>query len=73
MPVRYDEVWSVSARRITEYFNRVGCAGCEITVSPLPDRQLGKLNFPQTRVIIEGENAEILHSAFSVNFLCGGA
>lgn len=73
MPVRYDEVWSVPARRIEEYFKTAHKAGCEISVTSLPERALGKLSFPQTRVVIDGDCAEDVHRAFSINFLCGGA
>lgn len=71
--MRYDEIWSIPEKRIREYFASVNADGCKIFVTPLSDRQLGGLGFPQTRVIIDGEHAEELHKAFSLNFLSGGA
>lgn len=73
MPVKYDEIRSVPEKRIREYFASAGTGGCEIAVTPMPERQIGRLSFPQTRVVIEGERAEEVYRAFSLNFLSGGA
>lgn len=73
MSLRYDEVWSVPAHRVEEFFNNRDCLGCTVSVSSLPDRRLGSLSYPQTEVILEGEHAEELYRAFFLNFLSGGA
>lgn len=69
----YDEIWSVKAQRISDYFSAEDHGGCEIKIEALPDRRQGSLSFFQTRVVISGENAETVHDKFFKNFLSGGA
>ncbi len=44
----YDEVWAVDAERIKRFFKD---HPDEVTVIPLPDRTLGSMTMPQTRII----------------------
>ena len=81
----FDEVWSYSVDRISEYFQNRGAeshgsayvlGGAEIRLEELAERQVGSISFPQTRVIIEGDNdseVERIYHAFYLNFLSGGA
>ena len=78
----YDEKWSYSADRIEEYILSLGASGndhifvldaCTVRLEPLPDRQVGMLTFPQTRIIIEGPGAETFYHDFYLHFLSGGA
>ncbi|MBQ9662643.1 MAG: hypothetical protein IJV40_05780 [Oscillospiraceae bacterium] len=65
----HDEIWAIPADRITAFFqNRIA----EVTIIPLENRRLGSLSFPQTRVMITGENAEEVHREFVLNFLSAG-
>ena len=49
----------VDAKRIKAFFSK---NPGEVTVIPLPDRTLGSMTMPQTRIIIAGENAdELIH------------
>lgn len=64
-----DEIWAVSAERITAFFQN---RNAEVTITPLEPRKIGSMSFPQTRVVIDGENAEEEHRAFMVNFMTLG-
>lgn len=65
----YDEVWSVKAEEVREFFS--GREG-DVSVIPLPDKKIGAVALPQTRVIIQGDNAEELYRQFFFRFLRGG-
>ena len=45
---------------------------CTIVIGELPDRYIGDLAFPQTRVQINGHGAEAFHHEFKLHFLSGG-
>lgn len=64
-----DEIWAVPVERIKDYFRD---KDANVTIIPLGERQIGSLKFPQTRVVITGENAEEEHRSFVLNFLSGG-
>ena len=69
----YDEIWAVNAKRIRKYFQDTGqIPGRNVEVYELPDRLIGQFQFPQTRVVISGENADELHRKFVINFISLG-
>ena len=66
---KYDEIWAADCAAIQEFFNdHQG----DVSVIPLPDKVLGVVTLPQTRVIIEGENAEMLYQQFFRKFMKAG-
>ena len=78
----YEGIWSYTFDRIEEYI--LGCGaersnsvysmdGCDVELESLPDRPLGPLAIPQTRVRISGQKAEALYQEFYLHFLSGGA
>ncbi len=67
--IKYDEVWAVDAERIKTFFRE---HGGEAEVLSLPERKIGLLTVPQTRVIITGEDAEEIHRQFILTFLSAG-
>lgn len=71
--MKYDEVWSYSVDRIQEYFDSLTENDCSVNLESLPERRVGNMCFPQTRVVIEGENAEAIYHKFHLHFLSGGA
>ena len=79
------EIWSVSPRRIADFFLSIGgapaqdeprysFAGCTVRLIPLPDRALGRLSLCQTQVCFSGEDVETerIHRAFFLHFLSAG-
>ena len=65
----YDEIWAVDADRIKDFFSE----NCDcVTVTSLPDRKLGSMVMPQTRIIIEGDNADELYHRFYLSFMTAG-
>lgn len=65
----YDEVWAVDSKRIKAFFrDNPG----DVTVIPLPERTLGSMTMPQTRIIITGENADELYRRFYLSFMTAG-
>ena len=80
--MKYDEVWSYHIDRISEYFRNCGAVShgsdclledVHIQLFALEDRVVGPISLPQTRVVIEGDNAEGVYHAFYLHFLSGGA
>lgn len=65
----YDEVWAVDADRIKAFFRE---HPGDVTVIPLPDRRLGSMVMPQTRIIITGEKADELYRRFYLSFMTAG-
>ena len=65
----YDEVWAVDAVRIRTFFNG---QNDDVTVIPLPDKTVGPMTIPQTRIIITGVNAEELYRRFYLSFMTAG-
>ena len=45
---------------------------CTVVIGELPDRYIGGLAFPQTRVQINGPGADPFHHEFKLHFLSGG-
>lgn len=45
---------------------------CVITLIALPQRPVGLISFPQTRIKIEGPGAEAFYHGFFLHFISGG-
>lgn len=67
--IMYDEVWAVDAKRVEAFFRE---NPGDVTVEPLPDRKLGSMTMPQTRIVIRGENADELYRRFYLSFMTAG-
>ena len=67
--VRFDEVWAVEAERIEAFFRDTGGTA---EVIPMPERMIGNFIFPQTRVVITGDDAEEIHRQFILRFASAG-
>ena len=65
----YDEVWAVDAERVKAFFRE---NPGEVRTISLPDRKLGSMTMPQTRIIISGENADELYHRFYLSFMTAG-
>lgn len=65
----YDEVWAVDAKRVEAFFRK---NPGDVTVISLPDRRLGSMTMPQTRIMIRGENADELYRRFYLSFMTAG-
>ena len=79
------ETWSISHERIAAFFSgqedifpigdgRFSCGQCEIRLSPLPLRQVGRFYFPQTQVEFDGPeaDADAVHRRFVLQFISAG-
>ncbi|MBE6016524.1 MAG: hypothetical protein E7233_02790 [Lachnospiraceae bacterium] len=65
----YDEVWAIKSDEVRDFFkDHPG----NVSVIPLPDRKLGAVALPQTRIIIGGEDSEQLYHEFFLHFLKAG-
>lgn len=80
---KYEEIWAVSFDRICDFFEaQPGCRidirgkyildDLEIVITPMPEKAVKSLRFPQTRVSIAGENTEKLIRAFELQFFSAG-
>ena len=67
--MKYDEIWAIETTSIESFF-RSNPGEAEIV--HLPDRKIGKMALPQTRVIISGVDAEEVHRKFVLHFLSAG-
>lgn len=65
----YDEVWSIEINEVLEFFKD---QSGDVSVTALPEKRIGKVSLPQTRVIIKGDNADDLYRQFFFRFLRGG-
>ena len=65
----YDEIWAVDANRVMAFFHE---HTDDVTVIPLPERRLGSMTMPQTRIIITGDNADELYHRFYISFITAG-
>ena len=83
--MQISEVWSISDERIRAFFiaqndvlqkknDMFSCGQCEIRISPLPLRELGCFQFPQTRVEFDGPEADTaeIHRRFVLQFISAG-
>ncbi len=79
------EIWAIPRERIERFFqsqNDVrpdGCGGfsfgrCEIRITTMPEREIGRLRFPQTQMEFEGPEAdtEKIHRRFVLQFISAG-
>ena len=78
----YDEIWGYEYERIREYLLSQSAAAdgdtyvldsCTVVLDAMPDREVGGMAFPQTRVRIKGSGADEFHHRFKLRFLKGGA
>ncbi len=81
--MKHDEIWAVSYERICEFFESApgiqpirrgeySGDGIQITISRLPEKALGSLRFPQTRICLDGSGSEKLYGVFRLRFLSAG-
>ena len=83
--VQISEIWSISAQRIRAFFlsqndvreleeDRFLYGSCAISLVPLPQRQLGRFSFTQTRVTFDGPESETaaIHRRFVLQFISAG-
>ncbi len=79
------ETWSITAERIRAFFltqndilqnedNCFSCGQCEIVLTPLPLREMGRFHFPQTKVEFSGpdEDTKAIHRRFVMQFISAG-
>ncbi len=83
-PVNIEELWGISFDRIREFFlcqkdvirtgeNTFSFQQAVVTVVPLPNKTMGSMTIPQTRVTVAGgEGAEEIHRRFELRFLSAG-
>ena len=79
------EIWAIPRERIERFFqsqNDVRPSGeggfffgqCEIRITSMPDREIGRLRFPRTQMEFEGPEAdtEKIHRRFVLQFISAG-
>ncbi len=66
---KYDEIWAADSAAIQEFFNE---HPGDVSVISLPDKVIGAMRLPQTRVVIEGDNAAVLYQQFFRKFMKAG-
>ncbi|MBR2539258.1 MAG: DUF1952 domain-containing protein [Mogibacterium sp.] len=78
----YDEKWSYPYEQVENYILTCGAIKtgstytlpeCIVVLEALPPRLIGHLEFPSTRVLIDGPGADEFYKGFFLNFLSGGA
>jgi len=80
------ETWSITAERIRAFFlsqndvleiegDRFSYGQCEVCLTPLPLRQVGRFRFPQTQVEFVGPEGDTktIHKRFVLQFISAGA
>lgn len=83
MKYKYDEVWGIRSLRAAEFFADAGGTAGEngscftfenaaVILEPQPDRKLGSLIIPGTRIKITGDGADELYHKFWLKFLSAG-
>ncbi len=83
--MQISETWSISDERIRAFFlaqndirkleNSIfSCGQCEIRLTPLPLREVGRFAFPQTRVEFDGLEPDVreIHRRFVLQFISAG-
>ena len=68
---KYDEVWALDSERVRLFFEDHN-EDENVIVTALPERKLGSISIPQTRIIIAGENADDLYHRFLLQFISAG-
>ena len=79
------EIWAIPRERIERFFQSrsdvrpdgsggFSFGGCEIRITSLPEREIGRLRFPQTQMEFEGPEAdtEMIHRRFFLQFISAG-
>ena len=79
------EIWSISQERINEFLLAIGGIpledaggysfdGCQVRLTVLPDRMIGRYPICRTQVHFSGEEekTERIHRAFKLRFLSAG-
>ena len=79
------EIWSISPERIDEFLLSIGGIlqedtgvysfdGCQVRLTVLPDRMIGRFPICRTQVCFSGEKekTEKIHWAFKLRFLSAG-
>lgn len=66
---KYDEIWAVEVSDIEKYFHD---HPADVRVMSLPDKKIGTMTLPQTRIMIEGDHAEMVYRQFFLHFMKGG-
>lgn len=70
---KYDEVWALETERVKAFFDESRSGHkCDVDVIAMPDRSIGPISVPQTRIIINGEGADELHRRFCLKFMTAG-
>lgn len=70
---KYDEVWALEAERVKAFFDESRSEHkCDVTVIPMPNRSIGPVSMPQTRIIMSGEGADELYRRFCLKFMTAG-
>lgn len=83
--MQISEIWSISDERIKDFFltqndvrqnadDRFSYGQCEVRLSSMPQRQIGRFCFPQTQVEFEGpeSDTEEIHRRFVLQFISAG-
>lgn len=79
------EIWAIPGERILRFLQSQNdvrpngdggffFGGCEIRMTVLPEREIGRLRFPQTQMVFEGPEAdtEEIHRRFVLQFISAG-
>lgn len=83
--MRKQEIWAIRRERIERFFQSqsdvrqnddgvFSFGQCEIRVTEMPERQTGRLRFPQTLMEFEGPEADTkeIHHRFVLQFISAG-
>ena len=84
--MRKQEIWAIRRERIESFFQSqndvrqnddggFSFGECEIRVTAMSERQIGRMRFPQTQMEFEGSEAdtEEIHHRFVMQFISAGA
>ena len=79
------EIWAIPRERIERFFQSqsdvrpngdgsFSFGRCEIRITPMAEREIGRLRFPQTQMAFEGPEAdtEKIHRRFVLQFISAG-
>lgn len=83
--MRIQEIWAIPRERIEGFFRAqsdirqdgdgvFSFGRCEIRATALPERQIGRLRFPQTQMEFAGPDADTqeIHRRFVLQFISAG-
>ena len=78
------EIWAIPRERIERFFQSqdevrscggaFSFGGCEIRITSMEEREIGRLRFPQTRMEFEGPEADLkeIYRRFVLQFISAG-